>query len=562
MGRMRTARVDYFYSSANRGLKMMNGITPAWRVIGVIVLGLSCGPSLAAPSSPDRVRVIVSFKAGASLEVRAAVARLGGSVVVGLDEVDALAVLVPPGALAALQANPKIESVEPDALLTIQGARGAGAGASAAGPVGMPGATSSGQVVPYGITQVQADQLAGTPKWTPKVCIVDSGIHGRHEDLSGNLATGTNFTDSGSWDTDEDSHGTHVAGTIAALNNGLGVVGVNGDKQIALHIAKVFGPNGGASRSLVMRAALHCAAAGSNIISMSLGGPIPSIVETKVFDSLVRRGILTVAAAGNGGGGTLYPAGYPSVMSVAASDVNRTAAWFTTHNADVEISAPGLDVLSTIPPNIFSLAQLSVNGTPYPALALLGSPRLAASAPLADFGIGYPASPLMAGKICLIQRGLISLLFKVLSCQMGGGLGAIIYNDQPGDLQGSIEFGAMAASPDPELEPVPTIPAIGVSQADGALLLTRLGQTAAMVVVPDPALYAYFWGTSMATPHVSGVAARVWGYYPECSGEQIRASLKLSALDIMVPGRDDYSGAGIVQARAAFDRIATLGCGK
>jgi subtilisin family serine protease len=109
---------------------------------------------------------------------------------------------------------------------------------------------------------------------------------------------------------------------------------------------------------------------------------------------------------------------------------------------------------------------------------------------------------------------------------------------------------------------VTTIPSVGALQVDGATMLTQLGQSATVGVVPDPALYASFNGTSMATPHTSGIAALVWSYYKQCTAEEIRTTLKLSALDIGDPGRDDKTGAGLIQARAAFDRIASLGCGK
>jgi serine protease len=73
--------------------------------------------------------------------------------------------------------------------------------------------------------------------------------------------------------------------------------------------------------------------------------------------------------------------------------------------------------------------------------------------------------------------------------------------------------------------------------------------------------YAYFNGTSMATPHVAGVAALVWSYFPSCTGSQIRTSLNRSAQDLGTAGRDTRFGYGLVQAKAAYDRIRTYGCG-
>ena len=67
-------------------------------------------------------------------------------------------------------------------------------------------------------------------------------------------------------------------------------------------------------------------------------------------------------------------------------------------------------------------------------------------------------------------------------------------------------------------------------------------------------------GTSMATPHVSAVAALVWSYFPTCTSEQIRTTLNKSAQDLGPAGRDDKFGNGLVQAKAAYDRLTTLGC--
>ena len=76
-----------------------------------------------------------------------------------------------------------------------------------------------------------------------------------------------------------------------------------------------------------------------------------------------------------------------------------------------------------------------------------------------------------------------------------------------------------------------------------------------------PDLYAFFDGTSMATPHVSAVAALVWSYFPHCTASQIRSSLNKSAQDLGARGRDVHYGFGLVQAKAAHTRIGTMGCG-
>ena len=87
----------------------------------------------------------------------------------------------------------------------------------------------------------------------------------------------------------------------------------------------------------------------------------------------------------------------------------------------------------------------------------------------------------------------------------------------------------------------------------------QLGQSATVAVTATN--YAFFDGTSMATPHVSAVAALVWSYHLSCTAAQIRSTLTKSAEDLGAAGRDTKFGFGLVRARAAYDRIVALGCG-
>jgi subtilisin family serine protease len=361
-------------------------------------------------------------------------------------------------------------------------------------------------------------------------------------------ADGEYDSGTGWWYTDENHHGTHVAGTIAAINNSVGVVGINPNRQLRLHIVKVFGAEGWAYSSTLAKAAEQCGAAGANVISMSLGGGLPSRTEIRTFQRLANRGVLSVAAAGNDGNNTIsYPAGYPSVMMVGALDQHREWASFSQFNSKVEISAPGVSVLSTVPMGTGTSAALIVGGQAYTPGTIDGSPQASVTAPLADFGLGDVDNPAVKGKVCLIARGTISFADKVTHCQNSGGMAAIIYNNAAGGFNGTLGG------------TVTTIPSVTASDTEGATLKTQLGQSATVTVKATN--YAYYDGTSMATPHVSGVAALVWSYYPSCSGAQIRASLTRSAQDLGAPGRDDKYGYGLVQARAAYERIKAQGCG-
>lgn len=493
-----------------------------------------------ATAAADTTRVIVAFKPGSAAHIKSAVAAAHGAVKHEIFGMDAMAIEVPTQALKGLQNNPNVEYVEDDVK---RYPFFAGTTPSTGTPYAL------GQLVPYGIKQVQADQLSDANASNRKVCIIDSGYDRAHDDLGkGTNVTGEYDSGTGWWYTDENHHGSHVAGTISAVNNGLGVVGVNPNQQLKLHIVKVFGAAGWAYSSSLATAANKCGTAGANVISMSLGGGRKSITEQKAFDSLQTKGVLSIAAAGNDGNTVIsYPAGYASVMMVAAVDEAKQWATFSQYNTKVEIAGPGVNVLSTVPMGAGSESTLSVGSTAYAPGGMDGSPKSSASAPLADFGLGDVVNVAMAGKVCLIARGTIDFATKVTNCQNSGGVGAIVYNNVAGGFGGTMGT------------TVSNIPSVTASDTEGAAMKGQLGQTANVAVTATN--YAFYDGTSMATPHVSAVAALVWSYFPSCTGAQIRASLTKSALDLGAVGRDNYTGYGLVQAKAAKDRIALKGCG-
>src|SRR5829696_2983085 len=194
----------------------------------------------------------------------------------------------------------------------------------------------------------------------PRVGIVDTGIDQNHEDLRGKTAAcaqsrGLGGLLGGSIQvgscTDDNDHGTHVAGTITAnTNNAVGVAGVAFNSPLVICRA-LGGPLGTGSTSDVANCINWTAQNGAKVISMSLGGGDSSTLKAAV-DNVWNggNGALLVAAAGNDGDSTAnYPAAYPNVVSVAATDRRDARASFSNANADVEIAAPGVNVLSTVP---------------------------------------------------------------------------------------------------------------------------------------------------------------------------------------------------------------------
>jgi subtilisin family serine protease len=453
---------------------------------------------------------------------------VGGRVALELREYRALAAYLRPEAVSALLRNPTVQRVEPD-----------------------PRRYPMAQDVPYGITMVQADQVSDTNAGNMKVCIIDSGYYLDHEDLPKTTVTGDSDPSAGEWFKDGFGHGTHVAGTVAALNNGVGVVGVLPSGTVNLHIVRVFNDAGTwAYSSTLVNALTKCRNAGAKVVSMSLGGTGSNLTEQSAFDDAYNAGVLSVAAAGNAGNTQFsYPASYSSVVSVAAIDRNQQVAAFSQKNSQVELAAPGVGVLSTVP--YIDNSTLTVGGNTYHGNPLLNAAFGSGTGALADGGL-CNSTGAWAGKVVLCERGSISFFDKVRNVQNSGGVGVAIYNNVSGNFTGTLGDGNTS-----------TIPAISLSREDGQAAKAFVGQSATVSNQPPtkPASGYEEWdGTSMATPHVSGVAALVWSNFPTCTNAQVRNALQATALDLGAAGRDTSYGFGLVRAKAAFDYLTTNGC--
>ncbi len=208
--------------------------------------------------------------------------------------------------------------------------------------------------------------LAGLGAWPQtggaKIGIVDTGIHLSHEDLAGKVSDcagiksfGLNLifftilydpTIGAGRCADDMGHGTHVAGIAAATaNNRTGIAGVAFNSPLA--ICKALDPAGRGTLIAIANCITYLNERGAQVISMSLGGA-GAITLHNAVAAATQNGSLLIAAAGNTGDGTYnYPASYAQVVSVAAVDRRDAHAAFSTANAAVEISAPGVDVLST-----------------------------------------------------------------------------------------------------------------------------------------------------------------------------------------------------------------------
>jgi serine protease len=427
---------------------------------------------------------------------------------------------------------------------------------------------------PWGISQTQSDQLTDNDGANMTVCIIDSGYERTNPDLNANNASGTNNSGTGNWYQNGGSHGTHVAGTIAGVNNSEGVVGVMPNTNVNLHIVKVFNESGWGYSGDLSDAVDTCVNNGAKVVNMSLGGAGSSTAEKNSLQAAADAGVLLIAASGNDGNTTLsYPASYDSVMAVGALDSNNQHAEFSQYTSQVEISAPGEAILSTVAGD-GRLGYITVGSTTYgndevvPQTHYINSGgsyvvsnvNSTASGVLSSCtisGSSYSCSSNVSGNICLAERNdnqkgsNYPEINPAKACADAGASGVIVYSNstRPG-LQNPFLVDATSAV---------TVPTVSVSRTLGQQLASQLGSNTT-IKVDGNQNYAYYNGTSMATPHVAGVAAIAWSNNPDCTANQVRSALKSTAIDIDVAGRDDKTGFGLVQAKAASDSLATT-CG-
>jgi minor extracellular protease Epr len=192
------------------------------------------------------------------------------------------------------------------------------------------------------------DRHVGTPDTV--VAVLDTGVDALHPDLAGNVLPGYDATlRTAGGMLDLNGHGTHVAGTIAALtDNDRGVAGMCW--QCAILPVKVLSSTGSGSLSDVAAGIVWAADNGADVINMSLGGTSTMSLLHAAVQYAASLDVVLVASAGNDGVTTVnYPAGYPEVIAVASSTSEDTRSSFSNHGSWVDVAAPGSSIASTVP---------------------------------------------------------------------------------------------------------------------------------------------------------------------------------------------------------------------
>lgn len=297
----------------------------------ILTTVLSALPTMAA--GVEKADVIIAFKNQPGPSEAALLKGLGGTVKHTYHIVPAMAASLPQAAIDALSKNPKVLRIEPDVE-----------------------AFALADAYPWGITKIGANsvQAGGNTGNGVKVAIIDSGVDYTHPDLAGRYKGGWDYVNNDSDPMDDNGHGTHVAGTVAAVINNEGIIGVA--PEVDIYALKVLNSSGSGSFSNIIKAVEWCVDNGIQITNNSYGSSgDPGTTVKLAFDNAYASGVLHVAAAGNSGraNGTGdnvgYPAKYASVVAVAATDSKDARGSFSSTGPAVELAAPGVSILSTVP---------------------------------------------------------------------------------------------------------------------------------------------------------------------------------------------------------------------
>jgi len=317
----------------------------------ILIILLTIGD--AAAISPERTPVIITFKDKPSVNT---VRAYGGDIKYIYDIIPAIACSLSPTLISILRNDLTVAYVQQDSIIRIKQ-----------------------EQLPWGVNRIDAEIVHQYNKGTGvKIAVIDTGIDYDHPDLDANIAGGKSFVGYTNDYMDDNGHGTHVAGIIAAEDNEIGVIGVAPEAE--LYALKALDSEGDGHVSDIVAAIDWSVANDMQIISMSIGSNRYDVSLHEACDNAYNAGVLLVGAAGNdgnmwGSGDNVdYPARYDSVIAVAATDPNDNRAvwsWFRASSTgpEVELAAPGDAVYSTYLGNTYapfsgtSMAVPHVSGT-------------------------------------------------------------------------------------------------------------------------------------------------------------------------------------------------------
>lgn len=306
-------------------------------------------------------RKIIVFKDGVRDEEKDLVVnKVKGLKIKDLKMINGSSVLIAAKGLDVLKSEHNVLRVDDDALASIMGKN----------------SEKTGQALPWGVDSIDAEKVFPfVSAGSIKVCAIDTGVDTSHPDLKGNIKGGYNAINPKNSFKDDNGHGTHVAGIIAAVDNSIGVVGVA--PQADIYAVKALNSNGTGYVSDIIEGLDWAVNNKMDVVNMSFGVSTDNQSLHDAISIAYEAGIVLVAASGNNPESTVaYPAAYPEVISVTALDSNNNIAPFASRGK-VDIAAPGVDIYSTYKGSTYK----SLSGTSMAAPHVAGVAALLLSVP-------------------------------------------------------------------------------------------------------------------------------------------------------------------------------------
>lgn len=517
-----------------------------------------------AAQADQRVLVVMKDKAAfkaahSSYLMKAAAPMKGGSqtqaqAVQGLDNLNTLIITVKNDVeVAQIKALPGVAFVEKEVFH--EAPRPHAGALSVKQPQGKYKKAQIGTNTPWGIMAVKAPAAwnkaargAGA-----RVLVLDTGIDASHPSLKDNFEAGKDFTGASAGEdyNDNNGHGTHVAGTIAGELDNTGFTGV---APLARVLAGRVCSEQGCSNIAIAQGVNWGIEQNVDVISMSLGGMWSTPAEREAIAKADAAGITVVAASGNSGTPRVsYPAALPTVIAVGAIDSSLKKADFSQWGPELAIVAPGVAVVSSVPMGTgressvtISVGQKSaaVKSSTFQGAREVLSPE---SNELVEAGLGKVedfAKVNVTGKYALVSRGEIAFAEKAANAIKAGAAGLVVYNNAPGLIQGALTQDGSVLS----------IPVFMIEQTVGQEIVKTLAAgTAVKATLQTVATnYSAFDGTSMATPHVSGVIALMKAANKKLTPAQVKAIIQSTATALGPNTQNEY-GAGLINAEEAVN---------